>query len=144
MKLNFPKTLLIIFGIVWLIAAFNPMDTKTWVYENIAAVVALPFLVAGYYRFRFSNVAYGPIFVFAVLHITAAYYSYGGTPWGLWLGDVFGRERNNYDRIVHFLFGFLMAGCMRWGSTLWEFLRSRNPVLHFSVFRGIFGTRRRI
>jgi putative membrane protein len=28
---------------------------------------------------------------------------------GYWLQDVFGTDRNHYDRIVHFSFGFLLA-----------------------------------
>jgi putative membrane protein len=40
-------------------------------------------------------------------------YTYAENPFGYWLKDNLGLERNPYDRIVHFSFGFLLAYPMR-------------------------------
>jgi putative membrane protein len=42
-----------------------------------------------------------------------AHYTYAETPLGYWIGELFGMERNMYDRFVHFSFGFLLAYPMR-------------------------------
>lgn len=104
-----PKTLLIIFVILWILLAINPLYRFKWFLENIVIFLALPFVLLSYFKFRLSNFSYFLIFVFAVLHIAAAHYTYGSTPWGDWLSGYFGWQRNHYDRIVHFLYGLLMA-----------------------------------
>jgi len=47
------------------------------------------------------------------LHVYGAKYTYAENPFGYWLKDYFSLERNHYDRIVHFSFGFLLAYPMR-------------------------------
>ena len=39
--------------------------------------------------------------------------TYALNPFGFWLQNLFGFERNPYDRIVHFSFGFMLAYPMR-------------------------------
>ncbi len=43
------------------------------------------------------------------MHVYGSKYTYAENPFGYWLKDTFDMERNNYDRIVHFSFGFLLA-----------------------------------
>ncbi|MET0657507.1 MAG: DUF2238 domain-containing protein [Steroidobacteraceae bacterium] len=60
--------------------------------------------------------AYGCIFVFLLLHTVGSHYTYALVPYDRWmqhltgrtLSDLFGLERNHYDRLVHFLYGALM------------------------------------
>jgi putative membrane protein len=67
------------------------------------------FLVATYRRFPLSDVSYALITVFLTLHSIGAHYSYAQVPFGQWVKDVFHEDRNNYDRLVHFSFGLMMA-----------------------------------
>jgi putative membrane protein len=47
------------------------------------------------------------------LHIYGAEYTYAENPFGYWLKDKLHLNRNYYDRIVHFSFGFMLAYPMR-------------------------------
>ena len=108
-KINLPESLLIIFLIAWIFFAIDPLYRFDWVLENIVIFLGLPIVIFSYFKFRLSNFSYFLIFLFAILHIMAAHYTYGSTPWGNWLSEIFNWERNHYDRIVHFIYGFLMS-----------------------------------
>jgi len=81
-NINTPKILFAIFVILWVFLAIDPVYRPDWFLENIVIFVALPFLLWSYFRFRLSNTSYILIFIFAVLHIAAAHYTYSFTPWG--------------------------------------------------------------
>ena len=59
----------------------------------------------------------GLLFVFFVLHAIGAHYTYSEVPYDAWaqaltgssVGEVFGWQRNHYDRLVHFLYGLLVT-----------------------------------
>ncbi len=53
------------------------------------------------------------MFVYLLLHIYGAEYTYAENPFGYWLKDALHLQRNHYDRIVHFSFGFMLAYPMR-------------------------------
>ena len=98
---------------VWIITAIQPLYPRDWLLENLLVFVSAAVLVPGYRRFRFSNFSYGLFTVFLTLHMAGAHYTYAETPFGFWLQDWFGFERNHYDRIVHFAFGLLLAWPLR-------------------------------
>lgn len=64
-------------------------------------------------KFKFSDLSYTLFFVYILLHIYGAMYTYAENPLGYWIQDQLGSERNHYDRIVHFSFGFMLAYPMR-------------------------------
>ena len=43
------------------------------------------------------------------MHEWGAHYKYAIVPFGEWMKHVFHTNRNDYDRVVHFAFGFLLA-----------------------------------
>jgi putative membrane protein len=43
------------------------------------------------------------------LLLVGGHYTYSRVPAGLWVGEWLGVDRNNYDRLVHFLGGFVPA-----------------------------------
>ena len=53
--------------------------------------------------------SYYLIFSFAILQTIGAHYSYAQVPLGFWVMDVLDIQRNHYDRLVNFAFGFLLA-----------------------------------
>lgn len=109
--------LLVIYGIIftisWIYTLLTTSDGANWITENILTVLFLGVMVWGYPRFRFSDLSYTAMFVFLMLHIFGAQHTYADAPIGFWIRDVFGLERNPYDRIVHYSFGLLMAYPMR-------------------------------
>jgi len=70
-----------------------------------------------YKTFPLSRISYSLIFVFMCLHEIGAHYTYAAVPYdqffltgfGFSLNEFMGWERNHFDRLVHLLFGVLMA-----------------------------------
>jgi putative membrane protein len=56
-----------------------------------------------------SDLSWLLIASFLLLHEVGAHYTYELVPFGFWLRPKFGFIRNDYDRIVHFCFGLLLA-----------------------------------
>lgn len=110
---KFPLILLLVFIINWLILGFHVSFWDDWKLENY---LTIPFLLLLYFShrwFRFSQLSYGLIYAFLMLHVIGAHYTYAEVPLGFWLKDFFNMARNHYDRIVHFSFGLLLAYPMR-------------------------------
>lgn len=112
----YPKTLLCIFSIWWLILAIAPRYRQDWLLENVLVFVALPLFLHGFRTVRFSNLGYTCVFIFMCLHELGAHYTYSEVPYADWFKHLtgadfqatFGTGRNHFDRLIHFLFGFLM------------------------------------
>jgi putative membrane protein len=60
-------------------------------------------------KFKFTNTSYLCIFLFLLLHVYGAMYAYTQNPVGEYFQNNYQLQRNPYDRIVHFSFGFLLA-----------------------------------
>ena len=103
------QVLTVLYLMLWIALAVNPVYPTDWVLENILVVLFIAGLVATYKLFPLSDLSYVLIFAFMSLHSFGAHYTYSETPIGYWMQDWFGFERNHYDRMVHFGFGLLMA-----------------------------------
>lgn len=112
-----PGRLLSLFLIFWVALAWRVPDRKTWMLENTLTVGFVAALVLTRRRFPLSNVSYVLIFVYLCLHTVGGHYTYSNVPYDRWFGAIFGRsldsllgfKRNEYDRLVHFCFGLLLA-----------------------------------
>lgn len=104
---------IVVFLIGWLSTLIGTPDLNNWIMENTLVIIFLTILGLTYKRFKFSDLTYTFIFVYLSLHIYGAMYTYAENPFGYWMKDAFGFERNHYDRIVHFSFGFMLAYPMR-------------------------------
>jgi putative membrane protein len=125
---------------VWILAAINPLYPRDWLLENLLVIGCSALLLATYRRFQFSNVSYGLFTVFVSLHLVGSHYTYSETPFGFWMQDWFGFERNHFDRIVHFSFGLLIAYPMReillrssGLNKAWSYFITLNCILAFSA-----------
>lgn len=116
-----PAVLLAALALLWIVLAIEPVDRETWVLENTLLVLFVGALVASYRRFRFSDAAYVAMFVFLCLHVIGGHFTYSLVPYDAWaarltgttINEAFGWERNHYDRLLHFLFGALLAAPAR-------------------------------
>ena len=106
-KEDYPIIIFIVFLIIWLVLAINPKYRLVWVSENILVVLSVLFLILTYKKFRFSNFSYTMIFIYLVLHAIGSHFSYSEMPLFELLKNYLGSSRNNYDRFVHFMVGFL-------------------------------------
>ena len=119
--MRYPLILLLLLALIAAGLAIAPHHRQDWALENSLALAAVVVLVATWRTFRFSNLSYTLGFVLLVLHEVGAHYTYSCVPYDRWfewltgrtLNSLFGFERNHYDRLVHFLFGFLLAVPMR-------------------------------
>lgn len=90
-------------------SGINPYDRLTWWLEVAPVLVALPLLAITHKRFPLTPLVYGLIFIWFVLMITGGHYSYANVPAGEWAKEAFGFSRNHYDRVGHFMQGFVPA-----------------------------------
>jgi putative membrane protein len=105
--------LFITFLAFWTWAAINPVYPHDWLLENYLVFAFVPIILFAARYFRLSNVSYTLITIFMILHVIGSHYTYAEVPFGYTLQNWLGAERNMYDRLVHFSFGFLLAYPMR-------------------------------
>src|SRR3989338_5976409 len=101
--------LAVAFVAVWVIAAINPLQREAWLLENLLVILFIPALLVAARYFKLSDASYTFITVFLILHVIGSHWTYADVPFGFQLGEWLGTERNMYDRLLHFSFGFLMA-----------------------------------
>ena len=78
-------------------------------------LLALPIMVMGWRRYQFSRTAITALWLFMLLHVLGSHYTYAQVPYDRWseqlfghtMNSLFGWQRNHFDRLVHYLFGFL-------------------------------------
>ena len=100
-------SLVIIAGLV--LSGIRPYDRTTWILEVFPVVVALPLLWATRERFPLTTLLYTLIALHAVVLMVGGAYSYARVPLGFSMQEAFGLSRNPYDRIGHFMQGFVPA-----------------------------------
>lgn len=105
---------------IW--SAIRPHDYFTWILEVAPAIAGAILLVSTYSRFRFTILAYGLIWVHAVILMIGGHYTYAEVPLFNRLQDVLDLSRNMYDRLGHFAQGFVPAIIAR------EILLRRSPL----------------
>ena len=91
------------------VSGIAPYDRATWWLEVAPVLVAAPILVLTHRRFPLTGLLYGLIAIHALVLILGGAYTYARVPPGFWLQDLMGLERNPYDRIGHFMQGFVPA-----------------------------------
>lgn len=100
-----------------LLSAWGCHFPQDWLLENVLVLAALPVLRAIYRKLPFSRLSWTLVFLFYYLHELGAHYTYSNVPYDVWWQSLFGRslnemmgwERNHFDRLVHFLYGLLLA-----------------------------------
>jgi putative membrane protein len=114
-----PAQRVLIAGLLLLLAAAQirqPMPQVAPLHHapTLALIMAAPFLLR---RWPMSTASVGCIVAFFVLHTIGGRYTYTNTPYDDWaaalfgvtISDLFGFERNHYDRLVHFSYGLLIV-----------------------------------
>lgn len=104
-----PLALLLCVMAVGVWSAINPHDQLTWFLESFPIILALPLLILTARRFPLTPLAYWLIALHCCVLLLGAHYTYALVPLGDWIRDNIGGIRNNYDRIGHFMQGFVPA-----------------------------------
>jgi putative membrane protein len=101
--------LLAVFLATWAWSAYKPLHPDDWLLENYLVFLWIPIILLTARVFRLSNISYTLITIFMCLHVIGSHYTYSEVPFGFTLQDWFDADRNMYDRLVHFCYGFLLA-----------------------------------
>lgn len=100
---------LLVLIVLLAISGWNPYDRLTWLMEVLPVIVLLPILWFSYKRFPLTNLLYIGIFLHACVLILGGAYTYARVPLGFELQELFDLNRNPYDKIGHFMQGFVPA-----------------------------------
>jgi putative membrane protein len=124
-----------LFAMGWLGLAINPRHRGDWALENALTILAVGLLVLTRRRVPLSTLSYVLIFLYLTLHAVGAHYTYSEVPYDAWfttltgtsLNQTLGWQRNNFDRMVHFLYGLLLTQ------------PAREALVHATGLRGFWG-----
>ena len=106
-----------------LIAGYRPEKVFDYFLENMTAFTFIAVLALTYKRLALSETSYLLLLVFLAFHEWGAHYKYSDVPLGEWMKTLTGSQRNSYDRVMHFSYGFL------WGYPFQElFMRTTGVV----------------
>lgn len=91
------------------LSGIAPKDRLTWLLETIWVTAAIPLIVWRWRAFPLSRLLCWLLVAHALVLIYGGAYTYAETPLGFWLRDTFGFERNPWDRVGHWMQGFVPA-----------------------------------
>ncbi len=110
---SFPGLLLLAYLLLFAVCAIEPYDRAVWWAENIPVLMVVGSIIAFSRIHHFSNTSYVLMAVFIFLHTIGGHYTFERVPFD-WFSELFGFERNHYDRIAHFSVGFYAYPLAEW------------------------------
>jgi len=90
-------------------SAIDAKDTTIWVLEVAPAIIGAAVLLYTRKQFPLSTLTYVLILVHSIILMVGGHYTYAEVPLGDWVRDMFDQSRNNYDKLGHFVQGFIPA-----------------------------------
>ena len=98
----------IFFGVlIW--SGIEPKDRLTWVLEAGPAIIGLIIMAKTRQSFPLTPLLYFWILLHCIVLMVGAKYTYAEVPLFNSISEAFGWERNNYDKVGHFMQGFVPA-----------------------------------
>ena len=93
--------------LIW--SGIQPKDELTWLLEVLPAMIGLVVLAVTRKSFPLTPLAYLLILLHGIVLMVGGHYTYAEVPLFDWIRDWFDLERNNYDKLGHFMQGFVPA-----------------------------------
>ena len=90
-------------------SALNPHDYPTWFLEVMPALIGAAILWYTRDTFPLTRLAYVLILAHCIILMVGGHYTYAEVPLFDWIRDELGQSRNNYDKLGHFVQGFVPA-----------------------------------
>lgn len=103
-------------------SAILPFDRPTWWLEVAPVLLAAPLIALSWRRFPLTPLLCAAVALHMILLLYGGHYTYAETPFGNWLREQLGTERNPFDRLGHLAQGFVPALAVR------EILLRRSPL----------------
>ena len=131
---RFKTSSLILLFLILVVSCINPIYPREMYLQHSATIAVALFLIYSTIKNNLSNTSFFLIVVFMIFHIIGARWIYSNTPYDQWISSLtgfeinsyFGFKRNHYDRLIHFLFGFLIL------IPLQEIFRRKPDIKHGS------------
>lgn len=101
--------LTLIVGAALIASGIKPYDRATWFMEVAPALIAFPLLWWTRKNYPLTTLLYWLIAIHALVLILGGAYTYARVPLGFWIQDLMSLSRNPYDKIGHFMQGFVPA-----------------------------------
>ncbi|MGP5312494.1 DUF2238 domain-containing protein [Psychrobacter faecalis] len=106
--------------IVMVLASIEPLEWSSYLLHQLGTLLFLALMLVAYRYWFISSRAYVLAAIFLCIHIIGARYLYSYVPYDDWtqqlfgipLSELFGWQRNMYDRLVHFSYGLLLFRAM--------------------------------
>ena len=102
--MNRKRIFFILYFIVFAVCAIEPYSWSVWFAENLPIVILIGVVAWVARKFEFSTTSYLCMFILPLLHTIGGHYTFERVPFDF-VTDLFGFERNHYDRIAHFSVG---------------------------------------
>jgi putative membrane protein len=144
---------IILYFLVLIISGIHPIYPDEMYLQHTATLLVGFFLIYITIKNNLSNDSFLLIVGFMIFHIIGARWIYSFTPYDQWIKSLtglsinsyFGFHRNQYDRLVHFLFGLMLLiplqeicskwmNCPRKISILLAFLTILSMSMLYEVF----------
>ncbi len=90
--------------LIW--SGINPKDQFTWFLEVLPAIIGVVIMLGTYKQFKLTLILYWFILAHCIVLMVGGHYTYAEVPL---FDNLFGSERNNYDKVGHFFQGFVPA-----------------------------------
>ncbi|PKO37628.1 MAG: hypothetical protein CVU33_12115 [Betaproteobacteria bacterium HGW-Betaproteobacteria-6] len=91
------------------VSGIAPFDRATWIMEVAPVLIALPLMIATRKSYPLTTLLTVLIAAHALVLIGGGAYTYARVPLGFWMQDLLGTARNPYDKLGHFMQGFVPA-----------------------------------
>ena len=110
----------IVVFIVMVLASIEPLEWSSYLLHQLGTLLFLALMFIAYRYWFISSRSYVLAAIFLCIHIIGARYLYSYVPYDDWtqqlfgiqLSEMFGWQRNMYDRLVHFSYGLLLFRAM--------------------------------
>lgn len=97
------------FTVVLAWSAIGPKDYPTWFLEVSPALIGAAVIWYTRDSFPLTRLTYILILIHMIILMIGGHYTYAEVPLFDWIRDTFGHARNNYDKVGHFVQGFIPA-----------------------------------
>ena len=106
---KYNKILLSIFFLVLILSSIKPHDYFTWFLEVLPALIGIVVIwyLKKYHKFEFTRLVLFWLLVHSIVLMIGAHWTYAEVPFFNWLRDIGLFSRNNYDKVGHFMQGFV-------------------------------------
>jgi putative membrane protein len=119
--------------IALIVSGWRPYDRTTWLLEVAPVLIVLPILFATRHRYPLTTLLYVLIFLHALVLILGGTYTYARVPLGAWVQQAFDLSRNPYDKLGHFMQGFVPAMVAREILLRGNYVQGRRMVVFLCI-----------